>query len=95
MTDVQLITNWLKNNTTLSWTRTGGDQPAVKLDRIYINRSEAYEIRDFIIKLCSEGNYQHSEKNYAIFFKDINAYNPGQKVTSQELLSYLLSKYKG
>ncbi|MBY8037540.1 hypothetical protein KW477_06025 [Vibrio fluvialis] len=94
MSNEQLVTNWLKNNTNLSWSRTGGDQPPVKLDRLYINRSEAYEIRDFIIKLCSEGNYKHSDENYNIIYNDIKAYKPSEKLTTQELLSHLLSKYK-
>lgn len=44
------VTKWLKENTKLSWTRTGSDTPAVKLDRLYTNRSEGYEIRDVILR---------------------------------------------
>lgn len=49
MSNEAKVSKWLRDNTELSWSRTKGDSPAVKLDRLYINRSEAYEIRDFIL----------------------------------------------
>ena len=74
MTNEAKITKWLKDNTDLSWTRTEGDSPAVKLDRLYINRSEAYEIRDFIINYYQCCNLGHNDKNYATTFKKIVAF---------------------
>jgi len=93
MTNEQKVTKWLEDNTKLSWTRVGNDTPAVKLDRLYINRSEAYEIRDFILKICQELNLMHSDKNFGIFYKDIMGYKQGEKVKSQELFNYLKKKY--
>lgn len=55
----QEVTDWLEENTNLAWTRTGGDKPPVKLDRLYINRSEGCEIRDFILKYYKDCNLAH------------------------------------
>lgn len=90
MTNEKLVTKWLEENTTgLSWTRVGNDTPAVKLDRLYINRSEAYEIRDFIIKFFDEFNISHSAQNYKVTFEKIMAFNKGQKVSSEDMLNHL------
>lgn len=86
------VTKWLKDNTDLSWTRTGGDEPPVKLDRLYINRSEAYEIRDFILKYYDECNLEHKSDNYEITLKKIMAYNKGEKVKTEDMLNHLKSK---
>lgn len=88
----QEVTDWLEENTDLSWTRTGGDKPPVKLDRLYINRSEAYEIRDFILKYYEECNLEHKPENYKISLKKIMAYKSGQKVKTQDLLDHLADK---
>jgi hypothetical protein len=92
MKNEQKITKWLKENTDLSWTRTDGDEPPVKLDRLYINRSEAYEIRDFILKYYQECNLEHSESNYKISLKKILGYKSDEKVKTQELLDHLANK---
>lgn len=92
MTNKQKITKWLKDNTDLSWKRVGGDEPPVKLDRVYINRSEGYEIRDFIIRYYKECNLTHKEENYAISYKKIINYEKGKKVKSDNLLDYLKGK---
>jgi hypothetical protein len=94
MSNSQSVTTWLRNNTDLSWTRTGGDEPPVKLDRLYINRSEAYEIRDFILRYYKECNLEHKAENYAITLKKINSYKSGQKVKTQEMLNHFASKLK-
>lgn len=86
------VTKWLKDNTDLSWTRTDGDAPPVKLDRLYINRSEGYEIRDFILKYYDECNLEHKSENYEITLKKIMAYRKGEKVKTEDLLSHLKSK---
>ncbi|WP_057831223.1 hypothetical protein [Colwellia sp. TT2012] len=92
MTKEQVITQWLTDNTDLSWTRTGGDTPAVKLDRLYINRSEAYEIRDFILKYYKECNLEHKSDNYKITLKKIMSYKSGDRVKTQDMLDHLTSK---
>lgn len=86
------VTKWLEDNTDLSWTRTGADAPPVKLDRLYINRSEGYEIRDFILKYYDECNLGHKSENYEITLKKIMAYRKGEKVKTEDLLSHLKSK---
>lgn len=88
------LTKWLEDNTDLSWTRTGGDAPPVKLDRLYINRSEGYEIRDFILKYYDECNLGHNSENYEITLKKIMAYQKGEKVKTEDLLAHLKSKLK-
>ncbi len=88
------VTKWLEDNTDLSWTRTGGDAPPVKLDRLYINRSEGYEIRDFILKYYDECNLKHKPKNYEITLKKIMAYRKGEKSKTEDLLDHLKSKLK-
>jgi hypothetical protein len=85
------VTKWLKDNTDLSWTRTGGDEPPIKLDRLYINRSEGYEIRDFILKYYQECNLKHSESNYKITLNKIFKFKSGEKVKTQKLLNHLSS----
>ncbi len=44
------VENWLRNNTNLSWRRVPPDSPDIVIDRIFLNRKEGYEIRDFIEK---------------------------------------------
>lgn len=92
MSNIQTLTKWLEENTTLSWTRTGGDEPPIKLDRLYINRSEGYEIRDFILKYYEHCKLKHSASNYQTSLKKIMAYKKGEKVKSQELLDHLENK---
>lgn len=92
MSNKQAVTKWLEENTDLSWTRTGGDEPPVKLDRLYINRSEGYEIRDFILKYYEQCNLKHSSSNYEKSLKKIMAYKKGEKVKTQDLLDYLEGK---
>lgn len=92
MTNVERITKWLKENKNLLWTRTSGDEPPVKEDRIYINRSEGYEIRDFIIKYYKVCNLKHSESNYEKSYDKIINYRKGEKVKSDDLLNYLKEK---
>lgn len=94
MSKEKQVTQWLKDNTDLSWFRTGGDEPPVKLDRLYINRSEAYEIRDFILNYYSECNLAHNSGNYEITLKKIMNYKPGEKVKTEELLNHLKRKHK-
>ncbi|MCL1074830.1 hypothetical protein [Shewanella dokdonensis] len=94
MSNEEKVTKWLKENTDLSWTRTGGDSPAVKEDREYINRSEGYEIRDFILKYYKECGLEHSDSNYEITFNKINNFNPGKKVKTEDLLAHLSAKHK-
>jgi len=65
------ITKWLGENTNLSTTRTSGDTPAIKLDRLYINRNELYEIRDFILKYYKCCKLEHKDDNYEITFQKI------------------------
>ncbi|EDM48011.1 hypothetical protein MDG893_14163 [Marinobacter algicola DG893] len=88
------VTQWLKENTNLSWTRTSGDAPAVKRDRLFINRSEGYEIRDFILQYYDECDLAHKPENYEITLKKIMAYRKGEKVKTQDLLSHLKTKLK-
>lgn len=88
------VAKWLRDNTDLSWTRTGGDEPPVKLDRLYINRSEGYEIRDFILKYYSECNLEHKPDNYKITLKKVLSYRKGEKVKTEDLLNHLKSKLK-
>jgi hypothetical protein len=86
------VTKWLKENTDLSWTRSAGDAPAVKLDRLYINRSEGYEIRDFILKYYDECNLEHKSENYEITLKKVTSYKKGEKVKTEDLLEHLKGK---
>ncbi|MDP8098395.1 hypothetical protein [Pasteurella atlantica] len=83
------VTGWLKDNTDLSWTLTNGDTPSVKLDRLYINRSEGYEIRDFILKFYDKYHIKHKSDNYKITFEKIMAYKEGEKVKTEDLLNHL------
>lgn len=97
MSDTHSVTKWLEENTNLSWTRTGGDEPPVKLDRLYINRSEGYEVRDFILKYYKQCKLEHSTGNYEKSFRKIMAFKKGEKLKSQDLLDHLageLSKSK-
>ena len=89
MTNRQKITKWLEDNTDLSWTRTGGDEPAVKQDKLYLNRSEAYEIRDFILKYYDENNFEHKDDNYKTSLKKILDYKKGEKIKTKDLLDHL------
>lgn len=90
----QEVTDWLEGNTSLAWTRTGGDKPPVKLDRLYINRSEGYEIRDFILKYYEECNLTHKPENYEKTLKKIMNYKSGEKVKTQDLLDHLAKGLK-
>lgn len=88
------LTKWLEDNADLSWVRTSGDAPPVKLDRLYINRSEGYEIRDFILRYYDECNLIHNSENYEITLQKIIAYRKGEKVKTEDLLEYLKNKLK-
>lgn len=92
MTNKEMLTNWLRDNTDLSWNRTVGDSPATKQDSNYINRSEAYEIRDLIINYYDNCRLEYSNKNFKITLKKINEYKSGQKVRRDDLLNHLISK---
>lgn len=94
MSNEQKVTKWLKGNTDLSWSRTPGDGPAVKLDSLYINRSEAYEIRDFILRYYKQCNLKHSDENYERTLKKILAYKKGKNVKTQDLLDHLEGQFK-
>lgn len=91
MTNEAKITKWLKDNTKLSWTRTEGDSPAVKLDRLYINRGEGYEIRDLIINYYQCCNLGHNDKNYKITYNKMAAFEKGAKVKTEIMLNHLIS----
>ncbi len=88
------VTQWLKKHTNLSWTRTSGDFPAVKRDRLFINRSEGYEIRDFILQYYDECNLEHKPENYEITLNKIMGYREGEKIKTEDLLNHLKSKLK-
>jgi len=94
MKDIEKVTKWLTDNTDLSWTRTGGDEPPVKLDRLYINRSEGYEIRDFIIRYYEECNLEHKDSNYEISYNKIMKYKKSERIKAQELLDHLTENHK-
>jgi hypothetical protein len=94
MSNESEVTKWLEENADLSWTRTGGDAPPVKLDRLFINRSEGYEIRDFILKYYDECNLAHKSENYGITLKKIMGYRKDEKVKTEDLLNHLKSKLK-
>jgi methionine salvage enolase-phosphatase E1 len=89
MSNEAKVSKWLRNNTNLSWTRTSGDSLAVKLDRVYINRSEVYEIRDFILGYYDCCNLGHKDDNYKNTFDKIIAFKKGEKVKSADMLNYL------
>lgn len=89
MTDETKVTNWLKDNTDLSWTRTNGDSPAVRDDRLYINRSEGYEIRDLILNYYKKYNLTHKSENYTITLKKVLKYKKGEKVKTELMLNHL------
>jgi len=90
----QEVTDWLEQNTDLAWTRIGGDRPSVKLDRQFINRSEGYEIRYFILKYYEECNLVHKSENYRESLKKIMDYKSGEKVETQDLLDHLTEGLK-
>lgn len=89
MSNEAKVSKWLRDNTELSWSRTEGDSPAVKLDRLYINRSEAYEIRDFILGYYDCCNIGHKDENYTNTFSKIISYEKGKKVKSEDMLNHL------
>ncbi|MFW1315386.1 hypothetical protein ACEWBY_09395 [Vibrio parahaemolyticus] len=89
MPNEQKVTDWLVNNADLSWKRTGGDTPAVRADRLYLNRSEGYEIRDFILSYYAKFNLTHKPENYAITLRKILRYKPSEKVKTVDVLNYL------
>ncbi|MGY4879458.1 hypothetical protein ACLUEY_16435 [Vreelandella aquamarina] len=88
------VTQWIKEHTNLSWTRTSGDSPAVKRDRLFINRSEGYEIKDFILQYYDECNLEHKPENYEITLKKIMEYRKGEKIKTEDLLNHLKRKLK-
>ncbi|MGX5833763.1 hypothetical protein ACWIJ6_06355 [Aeromonas piscicola] len=94
MNNEQSVSKWLKENTDLSWSRSGGDTPAVKLDRLYINRSEAYEIRDFILEYYDVCKLEHKAENYKITLNKILAYKGDEKVKREDMLNHLVQTHK-
>ena len=84
---------WLKENTDLAWVRTGGDTPAVKLDRLYINRSEGYEVRDFMLGYYECCNLEHNDKNYKNSFTKITKFRKGEKVKRVDMLNHLKKSF--
>ncbi|MFS2059744.1 hypothetical protein [Kosakonia cowanii] len=88
------VTTWLKANKNLSWTRTGSDSPAVKLDRLYTNRSEGYEIRDVILRFFKDNQVEHTDVHYNIIYDGIIAYKKGERVKTSDLLEHLKTYLK-
>lgn len=88
------VTKWLDKNYDLSWVRTGGDGPQIKIDRLYINRSEGYEIRDFILRYYDECTLEHKPENYEKTMKKIMAYRKNEKVKTEDLMTHLKNKLK-
>ena len=65
MINKEKLTNWLReNHPELSWSRTGGDGPQKRDDANYINRSEAYEIRDLIYSYYTHCSLGFTDKNF-------------------------------
>ena len=90
MSIVSELTAWLKKqDVKLSWTRVGGDEPPVEQDRLYINRSEGYEIRDFILSFFEQHNIDHTEKNYDFILHLILGYEQGKKIKTDDLRTYI------
>lgn len=89
------VSKWLRDNTDLSWTRTAGDGPQVKRDRLYTNRSEGYEIRDVILNFYEECNLEHKPENYEKTLAKILNYRTGEKVKTEDLMTYLIGTIKG
>ena len=85
------ITKWLKDNTDLDWRRSPGDSPAIKLDSLYINRTEGYEMRDLIVNYYTNCKLEFSDKNFLKTFKKIMKYKKGIKVKREDMLEHLQS----
>lgn len=94
MTNIEKISKWLRDNTNLSWSRTEGDSPAVQVDSLYINRSEAYEIRDLINSYYKKCNLEYKDSNFKITYNKIIKYKKGFKVKRDEILSHLIEGIK-
>ena len=95
MVDKDKITKWLKDNyPELSWNRTSGDGPQIKIDADFINRSEGYEIRDLIYKYYTHCNLGFNDKNFETTYKKIVNYKKSQKVKRDEMLEYLINGNK-
>lgn len=86
------VAKWLRENTKLSDKRTGGDEPAVKEDREYLNRSELYEVRDLIVRYLDEAKKEYSDTICKNAYNKIVKFRKGQKVKTQDFLDHLLGK---
>ncbi len=85
------VEKWLKDNTDLGWRRSSGDSPAIKLDSLYINRAEGYEIRDLIVNYYTNCKLEFSDKNFLTTFNKIMKYKKGIKVKREDMLEHLQS----
>lgn len=90
MKNSSLITQWLKDVKKVSFSRSEGDGPQTKVDSLYINRNEGYELRDLILDYYKEKNIIHKYENYEITYKKIMGYKKGEKVKRNDMLKYLV-----
>ena len=92
MINKEKLTNWLReNHPELSWSRTGGDGPQKRDDANYINRSEAYEIRDLIYSYYTHCSLGFTDKNFEKTYGKIMNYKKSKKVKRGEVLEYLIN----
>lgn len=88
------VTKWIRDNTDLDFKRSTGDGPQIKLDSLFVNRKEAYEIRDLIYTYYTNCNLAFTDKNFSTTFKKIMSYKAGIKVKRDDMLDYLTKSVK-
>jgi hypothetical protein len=84
------VTQYLRNSG-FPFHRTGGDKPPINRDKIFLNRSEGYELRDFISEFIINNGLDNSDETIQRLLDLISRYKPHQLVTRKEMENYLLS----
>ncbi|WPC75710.1 hypothetical protein [Vibrio porteresiae] len=94
MSDADLLTQWLKEHTKLSWQLT--DKPALTAshDSEMLDRNNGVQMRDFILSYYQRCQLPHSPKNYARSLTKIMDFGSDQKVAKQALMDHLVDLLK-
>lgn len=64
------------------------------LDRQWVSRTEAYELRDFVDAYLASRNYAVNDKNRDIVKRDVLAYPGHGPIARVDLVAYLDRKYQ-
>lgn len=87
------LLTWLIDVKGLSRTRTSGDGPQTADDRLYLNRSQAYEVESVMGEVLKSLNMPHNRLTFGVMYTHLTDYQQGKKVKREDMIEHLKSVY--